>query len=335
MLAEMLVRIPKLDPSLDVSYLSYEELQTPDAIARCLETDQLPLLGVVAVNLQIEVQAEVSLALAEHCARQSIPLFNYVQDYWPHHFEPMQQLTETYGVRLLGASPFILSSLTKDHFEAAYLPMGAQLPPKVKIDSMPFPKVIGSVGRLVRRKRFPDIVRAFCEGGLDQTAQLRLTLIRSHVFGSEQDEQQLHLIRQEMTRPGVNPNAIHCSMTPCVPPDYASLAIYVYASDYEGFSMTPYEAAYAGCPPIVSDIPPHRLMAETLFHDQAEAFLYPVCNTDALAERLRDEVETGWRWRYVKEHQEEIRDQIERRFSLQTTARAFVDLGHSLTPMKP
>ena len=38
---------------------------------------------------------------------------------------------------------------------------------------------------------------------------------------------------------------------------------------YEGFSMTPIEAAYTGCPPLMSEIPAHRAIAQTLFPGQA------------------------------------------------------------------
>src|SRR5262249_14394899 len=141
-------------------------------------------------------------------------------------------------------------------------------------------KIIASIGRLLRRKRFPDIVRAFCHAGLHRTAQLRLTLVRSHVFGTEQDAEQLRLIKHEIEKPGIASSSIQLVMTPTVPPDYSPLSIYVCASDYEGFSMMPFEAAYSGCPPIVSDIPPHKLMATVLFGERADDFLYPVTDTD-------------------------------------------------------
>ena len=326
MLAELLKLVPLIRRDIDVEYLHYEDVHTPQAIDAALEAAELDGGWVLGVNLQIEVQWELSLALARWCARHSVPLYNYVQDYWPHHRESLRVLTTDCGVRLVGSSPFIIDSLGKDGFEAGFLPMGAQIPAFVPPRDPSSPNVVASVGRLISRKRFPDIARAFCVAGLDKSSQLWLTLIRSHVFRTEEDQLQLQLIRNEISKPGVDSNSIRLGLTPVVPPDYSRVTVYVSASDYEGFSMPPYEAAYCGCPPVLSDIPPHKAMARAVFGKQAEDFLYPVTDTDALAKLLQDEISTGRRRRYIEENQIQIRQVIATNYSLNTTANALVRL---------
>lgn len=90
--------------------------------------------------------------------------------------------------------------------------------------------------------------------------------------------------------------------------------------------MPPYEAAYSGCPPIVSDIPPHRHMAESLFEEHAEDFLFPVSKPEILATCLKDEIETGKRRRYLLDNFEKIRKTIEEGYSLRNTAQKFIEL---------
>ena len=57
--------------------------------------------------------------------------------------------------------------------------------------------------------------------------------------------------------------------------------------------MTPIEAAYSGCPPLMSDIPAHRTIAAALFGDGAHEFLFPVGDVAALGHLMRDEIQTG------------------------------------------
>lgn len=325
MITELLSRIPAVDPEIEVSYLSFEGVEEPQKLKDILEKSYTDVVCVIGVNIHIEVFWELSLALAQWCASHSIPLYDNVQDYWPQHWNNLAQLTSELGVLLAGASPFIVDSLVAEGFSANCTPMGAQLPAGESSLGRSS-KVIASVGRLIRRKRLSDIVRAFCSAGLDQSATLSLTLLRSHVFAEAQDQEQLLAIMREIERPGVRRNAIQLSFVPTVPPDYSSYSIYVCASDYEGFSMPPFEAAYCGCALIVSDIPPHRRMAVALFGDRAPDFLYPVGATNVLADRLKDEVATARRQEFVHANRAGIRLTIETRFSLQVTARAFAEL---------
>jgi len=325
MVSELLRRIPAVDPGVEVSYLSFDDFANPGSLEEFLEHRHSDAACVIGANLHIEVRWDLSQALARWCACHSIPLYDNVHDYWPHHRDNLAQLVDRWKVSLAGASPYIIESLAAAGCESRCLPMGVQLPGGLA-SPRPSPKVIASVGRLIRRKRFPDVARAFCSAGLDKSEKLCLTLLRSQVFGAEQDYAQLSAIRNEIERPGVKRDAIELSFVPTVPPDYSSYSVYVCASDYEGFSMPPYEAAYCGCPPILSDIPPHRWMAGALFGERASDFLFPAGATEVLADLLSDEIATGRRQDWILADHARIRSTIESRFSLQTTARAFAQL---------
>lgn len=326
MMEELLSQIPKLAPDIEVSYRHFYETDSPESMRQLLEEKDRDVCCVIGVNLQIEVKWEWSLMLAEWCQKHAIPLYNQVQDYWPQHESSMKHLSERFNVRLVSSSPFIRDELARDHFTSGLLPMGAQLLQGEPSSSLPFPKKIASIGRIVRRKRFPDIVKAFRLADLQDQAELHLTLIRSQVFSSKQDDEQLNLVQVELAEAKKTTGKIFVSTTPCVPPDFTPFAVYVCASDYEGFSMPPYEAAYSGCPPIVSDIPPHRHMAETLFKEHADDFLFSTSKAEMLAACLKDEIVTGKRRHYLLDNLEKIRKTIEEGYSLHNTAQKFIEL---------
>ena len=325
MIGEMLKRVPRLAPTLDIAYLSYTN-ETAAELERRLDADYDDVDCVVGVNLHIEVKWELSEALARWCARKAVPLYDNVQDYWRHHFEYLRVLTGRYGVLLVASSPFIRTSIEKEGFASGDLPMGAQLPQRQPELQRPSHTVVGSVGRLVQRKRFADIARGFRLARLGRSAELRLTLLRSWVFDDAMDDEQLRLVRAEIDVDGAEASKVSIQEVPKVPPEYSSWSSYVCASDYEGFSMTPYEATYMGCPAIMSDIPPHRLMASSLFGEAAEEFLFPTGDAEALATRLSDEAASGRRRAYLQARLPAVRKIIEKRFSVDTTARALVQL---------
>lgn len=326
MIRELIERMPRLAPELAVAYRHYDEADSADAMRRSLEERDGDARCVVGVNLQIEVKWEWSVALAQWCRSRAIPLYNQVQDYWPEHEAALRRLTDTLGVHSVASSPFVAQQLARDRFDCGLLPMGAQLLSGTPPAQLFHPRKIASIGRIVRRKRFPDVVRGFRLAGLGDRAELHLTLLRSHVFGADRDDDQISRVEAELTEARRAGCAVVVRTTPSIPPDFTPFAAYVCASDYEGFSMPPYEAAYSGCPPIVSDIPPHRRMAEALFGDRAGDYLFPVSSPQALAARLKDEIETGRRRRFLLDRFAEVRRVIEEDFSLHHTARKFVEL---------
>jgi glycosyltransferase involved in cell wall biosynthesis len=184
---------------------------------------------------------------------------------------------------------------------------------------------VGSAGRLSPRKRFPDIVRGFC--GARQGAQrLYLRLLPSLVFKPAEDAEQLGLVEEEIRLGGAR-GYVDIDRTVAGRHDYLRYSTYVCASSYEGFSMTPIEASYCGCPALMSEIPPHRTIAAALFGEQADDFLFPVGDTDALARLLRDELTTGRRRRLLAERQSHIRATITTKWSLAATTRALASLA--------
>ncbi len=330
MVSDLLQLIPAVDSGTCAAYQSFEGLRTPADLTESLDSRYPDAGCVVGVNLHIEVQWELSLALFEWCERRGVPAYVYVHDYWPHHRENLRLLAGRCGARLLAATPFILETLGQDAFEATLVmvgvPLGDDLPAGRALWPSPFPRLVASGGRLVPRKRFPDIVRAFCQARLDGAARLYLRLLPSLVYPPDEDDEQFRRLEAEV-RAGCE-GCIHLHRVMMGPLDYDAYSAYVCASGYEGFSMTPIEAARRACPPIMSDIPAHRAIAGALFGDSAAEFLYPMGDHRALAELLRDEIATGWRRTFLAGRLQEMRATIESRWSLRTTARMLAFLSH-------
>lgn len=334
MMAELLRLIPSVDPETEAAYQSYEGLKTSADLAVSLAARHPDAACVVGVNTHIEVQWELSIELLEWCERRAIPAYIYVHDYWPHHRDRVRHVTGRYGVGLLASTPFIVDSLAEDGFVATLVTVGVPLADSAGASaaSRAVPKLVASVGRLVPRKRFADIVRAFCHARLDRVARLYLKLVPSHVYGGDEDAEQLRLVQNEIERGCAAPESVRIDRTPTVPHDYSPYSVYVCASGYEGFSMTPIEAAFRGCPPVMSEIPPHRAIAGALFGDRAAEFLYPVGDHEALADLLRDEIATERRSTFLAAHLGKIRATIESRWSLHTTARLLARLCRETRP---
>jgi glycosyltransferase involved in cell wall biosynthesis len=311
------------------AYQSYEDIAGGADLIAVLDARHADAACVVGINIHIEVQWELTLALAEWCRRRAIPAVAYVFDYWPHHRENLRLLVHDHGMRVLASTPFIRDALADDGFPATLVQVGVPIPDAGERDDDPapdvVPKLIGSAGRLVPRKRFSDLARAFCEADIAANARLYLRLLPSLVFGAHSDAEQLRLIEAEIARGGAE-KSIEIDRTAAEFHDYARYAIYVCPSGYEGFSMGPIEAALHQRPPIISDIAPHRTIAETLFGAQASEFLFPVGDTRALAELLRDEVVSGRRSAFLTAHRAQLRRIIEAKWSLRSTARALT--GH-------
>jgi glycosyltransferase involved in cell wall biosynthesis len=177
---------------------------------------------------------------------------------------------------------------------------------------------------LVPRKRFRDVVAAFGRARLGDRAVLHLRLLESAVRSPTADARVMAAIETAQRLLALD-GALRIDRAPTGRADYRDYDLYVCASSYEGFSMTPIEAAYSGCPPLMSDIPAHRAIASTLFGEHAERHLYPAGDTDALALLLRDEVETGERGADVRLRLSMIRGLVESRWSTRQTAEALLE----------
>lgn len=311
------------------SYISFSG--TLEDFIRELDEKHYDTTYVVGINLHIEVKWEYSLALLQWCKVRHIPICIYIHDYWPHHFGYVATVVEK-GAKLLASTKLLQDSLAEDGYSAEVITVGVplpeELPPLKPSPWIPIPKVFASAGRLAPRKRFYDIVRAFREAALENKAVLYLRLLPSHVFNSGEDTEQIHLIEAEIPKDYKKRGIVHTDRVPseCAF-DYSTYFAYVCSSSYEGFSMTPIEAAYFGCPPLMSDIQAHKVIAQTLFGDQAEDFLYPLGNTVALAKIMCDEVATERRRKFLISHITEIRSAIRTRWSLTNTAMLLAKIG--------
>lgn len=332
LMSELLDAIPRVHPGIDVAYESFDIHPRPLDMVEHLSSVHSDASCIIAINVHIELLWDHTLALLDWCRQEQKPVYVYVHDYWPHHRDGLRLLIDRYGVRLLASSQIIVDQMSGDVDDVTLVTVGisfanVELGPTVESPG-PLP-VIASGGRIVRRKRFGDVVRAFRDGGLARSSQLHVRLLPSLVYPPEED----HALFSELLglvgvgRDGFDVDqAIRLELRCVHRQDYRPYAAYVCASHYEGLSMCPIEAAYSGCPPIMSDIPAHRAIAEALFPDSAATFLYPLGDHDALAEVLDDELRTRRRQHEVRCRQKSIRQTIDDRWSLPNMARLLVDV---------
>jgi glycosyltransferase involved in cell wall biosynthesis len=325
LVAELLRLVPEVAPGVLATAVSYEPFSRPCDLIEVVRRDHADATCVVGINLHIEVGWQFSVALAEWCHEVGKPLHLHVHDYWPHHREGLRTLTHIYGATVWAITPAICAALSDDDCASRLLPVGVAVPEAgVQIDDpAPGPQTIASVGRLVPRKRFPDIVRAFRHADMGEEVALYIRVPPSLVYSPEEDAECMAEIEAE---------ARGCPSTVCIDPhgrlgtDYTAWSVYVSASEYEGLSMTPIESVLQGCPPLVSDIPPHRVIVETLFPTCVADYLFPVGDWRTLAGLLRDEVLTRRRKRELLGRLDEVQDIANSVWSLRTTAVALAGL---------
>jgi len=330
LLSELLWRIPAVSDATAASFESFDRYDDPDAFVEALASRHGDATTVVGVNLHAELRFDYSIRLLDWCASSGRPVHLYVHDYYPKQRLLLESLVAGYRCGLLASTEFIRDAMRADGLDVVLAPVGV---PIGNVEQGPLlprdpssPKVVGSVGRLVPRKRFGDVVTAFASTGLADRASLHLRLIASSVLGAEHDERLLTGIRAESERHRLG-ESIRIDRTPTERSDYRGYDAYVCASSYEGFSMTPIEAAYSGCPPLMSDIAAHLTIAETLFPGRADDFLFPTGDTQALARLMADEIETSRRADYLRTRLAEIRDLVESHLSPRRTAEVLVALA--------
>jgi glycosyltransferase involved in cell wall biosynthesis len=333
--AELIRSIPEIDPGVAASSVSYEQVGAPDELMAMLDRDHRDVDSVVGFNLHIEAGWEHTLALAGWCRRRRIPLYLYAHDYWPHHRDAVAVLIEQFGAHLLAITPAIVSDLAAHGFGAQLLPAGVALPvqpltapPRSVADR---PPTVAAVGRLVPRKRFADVVGAFCRVKTKTKAVLYMRVPPSLVYPPEQDRERLDEIRAEAGACLRNGRVV-IDPKPRAGTDYRDWSVYVSASEYEGVSMTPLEAILQGCPFLLSDIAPHRAVVEALFPGRAGDFLFPLGDRAALAALLEHELRTRERRAEARDRAEEIHAVVGGEWSLRTTARRLVQLSRREVP---
>lgn len=304
--------------SQSAAYLSFPA--TWEHMLPSLESHGPEIARVIGFNLHIEVGWELSCKLFDWCATHRIPAWVYVHDYWPHHRTSIAEL-ERRQARIIASTSFVKDSLAADGFVAEVVPVGVPLRPVP--GDRPNPQMaFASVGRLAPRKRFPDIARAFGQAKLGPEVGLYLRLFPSQVFDRGADDEQMRLIQSEIESAGGQAGRMRLETSPTDEPfEHWPFLAYVCASAYEGFSMAPLEASHQGCPPLMSDIPAHQALATALFENPSE-FLYPVGDTRALADLMRDEFETQRRRAYLVRNKDRIQAIIDERWNLLGTIRA-------------
>lgn len=313
-------------PAARFVYESQDLYRSAGDFRRRLEEAHADTACIVAVNAHIEVYWPLSEALFEWARERRLPAYLYVHDYWPHHRDGLLTLVGL-GARTIASTPFIAESLGREGVTAEVIDVGVPLSDRGAEAGEPAaPAMVASAGRLVPRKRFADIVRAFAAADVEHEAQLYLRVLPSNVFDDAADKAQLVEIEAEIGRLQLRNVTLDCQ--PADRPAYRNFATYVCSSSYEGFSMAVIESAFEGCPPLMSDIPPHQRIAHALFGAQAGQFLFPTGDIAALGRLIQDEIRTRRRKVFVLRHLEQIRRTIRERWSLAATARALAALAH-------
>lgn len=338
LLAELLWRIPAASEGTAVAFESFEGHDDADAFVAAVASRHGDATMVVGVNLHADIWFDYSIGVFDWCARSGRRVYLYVHDYYPTHRVLIESLVARYGCGLLASTEYIRAAMRADGFDVVLAPVGV---PIGNVEQGPLPardpsspKVVGSVGRLVPRKRFGDVVTAFGSTGLAGRASLHLRLTASCVLGVEHDEEMIAGIRAESERHRLG-EFIRIDRSPTERSDYRGYDAYVCASSYEGFSMTPIEAAYSGCPPLMSDIPAHLAIARTLFPGRAGDFLFAMGDTRSLARLMADEIESGRRATYLRGRLAEVRELVESHLSPRRTAEVLVALAEQRSTSSP
>lgn len=326
MFDEILRLAPVAAPSVRFVYESQDFYPTAKDFRRRLEEAHADASCVVAINAHIEVYWPLSETLFEWAKARHLPAYLYIHDYWPHHREGLLALVGL-GAKAIASTPFIAELVGHYDVIAEVIDVGVPLPDRDSgVGEPAAPAIVASAGRLVPRKRFADIVRAFAVANVDHEARLYLRVLPSNVFDDAADTVQLAEIEAEIDR--LRLRNVTLDRQPADRPAYRDFATYVCSSSYEGFSMAVIESAFEGCPPLMSDIPPHQRIAQALFGAEAGQFLFPTGDAAALGRLVQDEIRTRHRKAFVMRHQAQIRRTISERWSLATTARALASLAH-------
>lgn len=326
MFGEMLRVAPRAAPGVAFAYESHEPWASVEAWRARLAQAHADAACVVAVNAQIEVAWDRSEALFAWCRERGIPAYVYAHDYWPQHKPALDTLVNRHGARVIASTPFVAGLVAHEGFACEVVDVGVPLPdawPALRAPAMP--RTVASAGRLAPRKRLADVVRGYAASGVDGEARLYLRLLPSQVFGDASDAAQLREIEAEIARARLT--GVSIDRQPGDLPDYGSYAAYVCTSAYEGFGMPVVEAAFHGCPPLMTDIPPHRRTAEALLGARADEHLFAVGDVERLGVLIRDEIRGGGRRAAIAARIGEIREVVSSRWSLEATARALARLA--------
>ena len=327
--AELARLIPQLDSGISASVATYEDFD-PAGLLDALDREHRATTCVIGLNLHIEVGWQHTVALAGWCSRNEIPLNVYVHDYWPHHRTMLSVLTGQFAARVLAITPKIVTDLAVDGFDAVLVPAGVAVPeyppirPRVSRDQ----PTVGVVGRLVPRKRFPDVVASYCIAAAEMEIALEMLLPPSLVYEVDQDDEQISDINRILSE--CHPSAtVMVDRSPSLGVDYSRWSIYVSAAEYEGLSMTPIEAILQGCPVLLSDISPHRNIVDALLPDSQAQVLFSVGDRGHLATLLRDELLTQSRRFEIHRRRKRIHEEIKARWSLANTARELISIAEA------
>ena len=192
LLSDLMWRIPAVRDGPAVVFESYEGHDDPDTFVRSLSARHDDVTDVVGVNVHIDFRLDYTIGLLDWCEAHGRRAHLYVHDYWPKHRDLLAALVARYRCRLLASTEVIRDTMRADGLDALLVQVGVPLD---NVERGPLdrrdrgaPRVVGSGGRIVPRKRFEEVVSAFGLAGVAGDAYLHLRLVASCVYSGEQDE---------------------------------------------------------------------------------------------------------------------------------------------------
>ncbi|VAW79915.1 Alpha-1,4-N-acetylgalactosamine transferase PglJ [hydrothermal vent metagenome] len=177
--------------------------------------------------------------------------------------------------------------LCEDRVQTIYNPvadreiidLGDESPGHAWLDHRDVPVVLG-IGRFVRQKDFPLLVRAFAE--LRKRRPVRLVLLGGDESSNEQVQHKIELeelahelgVAEDLDMPGYKENPF---------PYFRRASVFALSSRFEGFGNVLVEALFCGCPVVSTDCPsgPAEILKNGEF-----GRLVPVGDVKAMAEAL-------------------------------------------------
>ena len=192
LIAELLWWILMLAPGISVTFEPYEVSADADGFVARLATKHRDVTAVVGVNTHVDLRLDYTIAWLGWCRRTGRRAYLYVHDYWPQHGSLLASLVERYGCDLLASTAFIRDAMRADGLQVVLVPVGVPLQNFERGMSASRdpgePRIVGTVARVVPRKRLEDVVTAFCSAGLADRAKLRMRLLASGVNPVERDD---------------------------------------------------------------------------------------------------------------------------------------------------
>lgn len=307
-------------------YMSYDEFNK-SAVS---DTSYPDSHIIVASNPHIELGFDTAHNAMKLLANNDVISIVLIHDYSLDNRQALCKILRDSNSKLLATGEYIDTALRSSGFDSERIGLGidikrirACLETQNVKSAEPFKEqrlpTIMSTGRIVQRKGFRQLAEVFGRQEINKHANLYLQLVDCPGKTLDYTNECYKSIVNELIAIDSRRFTVHRNKKSHV--NYGVASLYVCASSYEGFSMTPIEAAYCGVPPLMSDIYPHKLISHELFGSRGEDFLFKCNDNEDLSKRLLHEIKTNELSNYLHDRIVSVRRHIEEEFSLDNSAK--------------